>query len=201
MKARILVLVACISLVVAAAFAHGEEVHVMGTVTKVTDNSITVKTTAKEPVTVGVAAATKFMKGKAAAKIADLKVGDRVVIHAIEGADEKLVADTVEFAAAPAKPAPAAAAPAQQPKTQTLTGMVSDAACGATHTMQNMTAADCTRMCAKQGGYALVVGKDIYKLQGHEADLDKLAAQTVTVTGAVIGKTVTVQSVAPAKKG
>jgi hypothetical protein len=90
---------------------------------------------------------------------------------------------------------------AQQPKTQTLTGVVSDAACGATHTMPNMSAADCTRMCAKQGGYALVVGKDVYKLQGHAADLDKLAAQTVTVTGTVNGKTITVESVAPAKKG
>ncbi len=90
---------------------------------------------------------------------------------------------------------------AQQPKTQTLTGVVSDAACGATHTMQNMSAADCTRMCAKQAGYALVVGNDVYKLQGRAADLDKLAAQTVTVTGGVNGKTITVESVAPAKKG
>jgi hypothetical protein len=79
--------------------------------------------------------------------------------------------------------------------------MVSDAACGATHTMKNMSAADCTRMCAKQGGYALVVGTDVYTLKGHEADLDKLAAQTVTVTGTVNGRTVTVESVAPTKKG
>jgi hypothetical protein len=199
MKARILVLIVCFALAAVAAMAHGGEEHVLGTVTKVTDKSITVKTTAKEPVTVNVAAATKFMKGKASAKITDLNVGDRVVIHATEGADEKLVADTVEFAAAakPAQPRPAAA---QQPKTQTLTGIVSDSACGATHTMANMSAADCTRMCAKQGGYVLVVGHDVYTLQGHAADLDKLAAQTVTVTGAVSGKTVTVQSVTPVKK-
>jgi hypothetical protein len=56
-------------------------------------------------------------------------------------------------------------------------------------------------MCAKQGGYALVVGKEIYTLQGHAADLDKLAAQTVTVKGAVNGKTVIVESVASAKRG
>lgn len=90
---------------------------------------------------------------------------------------------------------------AQQSNRQTLTGVVSDSACGATHNMKNMTPADCTRACAKQGGYALVVGNDVYALKGHEAELDKLAAETVTVRGTVSGKTVTVESVAPAKKG
>src|SRR5262245_36232878 len=108
MKVRALILAVCMGLMAAAAFAHGGEEHVMGTVTKLTANSITVKTTAKEPVTVGVAAATKITKGKAAAKLADIAVGDRVVIHAKE-VDEKLVADTVEFStvnAAQAPPAP-----------------------------------------------------------------------------------------------
>ncbi len=41
----------------------------------------------------------------------------------------------------------------------TLTGVVSDALCGAKHSMTNMSAADCTRMCVKGGqGFALVVG-------------------------------------------
>ena len=88
---------------------------------------------------------------------------------------------------------------AQQSKTQTLTGVVSDSTCGATHNMKNMTPAECTRACAKQGGYALVVGNVVYKLQGHEAELDKLAAETVTVKGTVSGTTVTVESVAPSK--
>jgi hypothetical protein len=201
MKARILVLLACLALAATGVWAHGGEVHVIGTVTQVTANSVVVKTTAKAPVTVSVAPATKFIKGKAAAKVTDLNVGDRVVIHAIEGEDEKLTADSVEFATAAAKPAQPGPTPAQQSKTQTLTGVVSDVMCGATHNMKNMTAADCTRMCAKQGGYALVVGKDVYALKGHEAELDKVAAQTVTVTGAVNGKTVTVASVMPAKKG
>jgi hypothetical protein len=87
---------------------------------------------------------------------------------------------------------------AQQSKT--LTGVVSDVMCAGTHP-PGMTAAECTRVCAKEGGYALVVGKDVYTLKGHDADLDKYAAQTVTVTGAVNGKTVTVASVMPAKKG
>ena len=40
-----------------------------------------------------------------------------------------------------------------------LTGIVSDALCGAKHSMTNMSAAQCTRMCVKSGqGFALVVG-------------------------------------------
>jgi hypothetical protein len=208
MKLKIVILSICMTLSTAAAFAHGGEEHVTGTVTSVTDKAITVKTT-KAPVTVNVASTTTFIKSKAAAKVSDLKVGDRVVIHAKEGLGEKLVADTVEFGATPqtsakpapaaaSKPAPSSAAPAQQQKT--LTGVVTDAACGATHKMPNMAPADCARTCAKQGGYALVVGNDVYTLKGHEADLDKYAAQTVTVTGAVNGKDVTVASVMPAKK-
>jgi hypothetical protein len=117
MRSRSLILLVCFALAPVAAMAHGGEEHVMGTVTKVTDKSITVKTTAKEPVTVGVTPATKFIKGKVAAKITDLNEGDRVVIHAVEGADEKLVADTVEFAAA-AKPAQAAPVASQPSKPQ-----------------------------------------------------------------------------------
>ena len=88
-----------------------------------------------------------------------------------------------------------------QPKQETLTGVVSDAACGATHNMKGMTPADCARACAKKAGYALVVGGDVYKLQGHEAELDKYAAETVTIKGDVNGKTIAVSSVSPAKKG
>jgi hypothetical protein len=89
---------------------------------------------------------------------------------------------------------------APQGKQQTLTGVVSDAACGATHQMKNMTPADCARACAKKSGYALVVGTDVYKVVGHDADFDKYAAETVTVKGTVDGKTITVASVMPAKK-
>jgi hypothetical protein len=106
MKVRILALVICLSLAAAAAMAHGGEEHVMGTVSKVAANSITVQTGAKTFVTVAVVAATTFTDTKvmAAAKIADLKIGDRVVIHAKEPVEGKLEADTVEFSA----PKPAA---------------------------------------------------------------------------------------------
>jgi hypothetical protein len=115
MKARMLVLVACLALAAAGVWAHGGEEHVIGTVTQVTANSIVVKTTAKAPVTVGVVPATKFTMGKMAMKIDDLKVGARVVIHATEPKEGTLVADTVEFSAA--KPAPGATGHAAEAKT------------------------------------------------------------------------------------
>jgi hypothetical protein len=46
----------------------------------------------------------------------------------------------------------------------------------------------------------LVVGSKVYTLEGHEAELDKLAGERATVKGEVTGETVAVQSVAPAKK-
>ncbi len=80
------------------ALAHGKEKHVMGTVTSISDTSITVETTAKKSVTVEVSAKTKFEKSGAAATLKDLKVGDKVVIHAdLSGA--KLVANEVHFGA------------------------------------------------------------------------------------------------------
>ena len=109
MKARVLILVACISLIAAAAFAHGDEQHVIGTVASVGADSITVKTTANALVTVAVVPQTTFSKNKAAVKLADLKVGDRVVIHAKEPTEGKLVADTVQFSTPAAKLAPSTA--------------------------------------------------------------------------------------------
>jgi hypothetical protein len=109
MKARLLVLIACISLITMAAIAHGDEQHVIGTVASVAKDSITVKTAANALVTVAVVPQTTFSKNKSAAKLSDLNVGDRVVIHAKEPTEGKLVADTVEFRAPAAKPAPSAA--------------------------------------------------------------------------------------------
>ena len=45
---------------------------------------------------------------------------------------------------------------------QTLTGTVSDAMCGAHHMMQGATAAQCTRECVKQGSdFVLVSGSKV----------------------------------------
>lgn len=77
------------------ASAHGTDQHVMGKVTAMSDNSITVQT-AKETVTVYTMAETKFVKSGVPASIKDLKVGDRVVIHAGK-MDHKLMAHEIRF--------------------------------------------------------------------------------------------------------
>lgn len=78
------------------AFAHGNEKHVMGKVTSISDNSITVETTSKKTVTVSLSASTKFQKNGSLAALKDLKIGDKVVIHAT-GPEDKLIASEVRF--------------------------------------------------------------------------------------------------------
>jgi hypothetical protein len=86
-------------------------------------------------------------------------------------------------------------------ETQTLTGIVSDSMCGATHMAKDKSPAECTRICAKGGSkYALVVDKTVYTLNGHEAELAKVAGAKATIKGSVSGETVTVQSVSTAMK-
>jgi len=87
------------------ALAHGDYQHVMGTVTKISQNSITVQTTANEIVEVAISPDTKFSKADVAVADQELKVGDRVVIHAKKASDGKLVAHTVQIGVAkPAAP-------------------------------------------------------------------------------------------------
>ena len=102
MLTKILTLLAIISLA-AVAFAHGTDKHVLGTVTKITDTEITVETQAKEVQVVKIAPDTSFVKSGASASLKDLKVGDRVVIHA-KPAGSDLIAHEVRFG----KQAPAA---------------------------------------------------------------------------------------------
>lgn len=78
------------------ALAHGKEKHVMGKVTSTSDHSITVEISSKTSVTVEVSDKTKFEKSGAPAALKDLKVGDKVVIHADVSGD-KLVANEVHF--------------------------------------------------------------------------------------------------------
>jgi Domain of unknown function (DUF5666) len=80
-------------------FAHAGMEHVMGTITAVTDNSITVDTVKHTKVTVLLDPSTKFVNSGAQASLKDLKVGDRVVIHAKHNPDKKLVAAEVKWGA------------------------------------------------------------------------------------------------------
>jgi len=85
-------------------------------------------------------------------------------------------------------------------KSQTLTGEVSDAMCGAKHEMPGKPA-DCTRACMKHGSkYALVVGDKVYTLETSDqaalGKLNDLAGAKAKITGEVEGTTITVKSVA-----
>jgi hypothetical protein len=83
---------------------------------------------------------------------------------------------------------------------QSLTGVVTDSMCGAAHMAKDKTPAECTQMCVKDGmKYALAAEKKVYTLEGHEAELAKLAGQKVTVKGALKGDTLSVQEVIASK--
>jgi cell division protein FtsL len=97
MKRTVAVLTLLLALSIMA-LSHEKGKHVMGTVTSISDSSITVETTAKKSVTVEVNDKTKFEKSSAPATLKDLKVGNKVVIHAGVSGD-KLVANEVHFGA------------------------------------------------------------------------------------------------------
>jgi hypothetical protein len=75
-------LVICALVLGAMAFAHGGMDHVLGTVTAITDHSLSVKTRDGAIKTVEFDSETKFVKGDALATLKDVQVGSRVVIHA-----------------------------------------------------------------------------------------------------------------------
>jgi hypothetical protein len=84
--------------------------------------------------------------------------------------------------------------------TQTISGTVSDAMCGAHHMMKDATAAQCTRECVKKGSdFALVSGGKVYILKGDKTQLDKFAGENVVVKGKVSGTTISVDSIAASK--
>jgi hypothetical protein len=96
---RKLLLIAYIALFANAAFPHGNEQHVMGTVTKVSQDSVTVQTPDKVSIEVNIVSDTKFTKNNSAVELKDLHVGDRVVIHAKRVGDQ-LQAHTVQIGTA-----------------------------------------------------------------------------------------------------
>ncbi len=86
-------------------------------------------------------------------------------------------------------------------KQGTFTGIVSDSMCGTKHMMKDKSAAECTRVCVKQGmDYALVVGQEIYTLKGNTSEIDKYAGERATVKGKLNGKTIDVESISATKK-
>jgi len=93
------------------ALAHGDATHLMGTVSAVSADTVTIKDNAGKTVIVMLPKATKFLQNKKAMTKDDLKVGSRVVIDATM--DEKMKmysAEEVTIGAAGAAAKPAAKA-------------------------------------------------------------------------------------------
>jgi hypothetical protein len=81
-------------------FAHGGFDHVIGTVVKLENNVLTVKT-AKGDATVKLDAKTEITRNDHAAQTADLKPGVRVVVDIPEGSKTK-IAHSIKLGTAPA---------------------------------------------------------------------------------------------------
>lgn len=99
MKRIVLAALVLALLVPAAAFAHpGHEHKLMGTITAVDGNKVSMKTTEGKATTFEVIPTTSFKRGKQKGAQADLKVGLRLVVNAGDGA-EPLKAKEVQYAA------------------------------------------------------------------------------------------------------
>src|SRR5687768_2194957 len=96
-------LIAALSLP-AAVLAHTGHVHkVMGTVSAVTPKQLDVKTTDGKTVIVVLDAKTTFKQGTAKADATVLKIGERVVVSALQPTGSKVMtATSVQVAKAPA---------------------------------------------------------------------------------------------------
>jgi Cu/Ag efflux protein CusF len=93
---KILATLFMLALMASSGYAHNGMEHVMGTVTNVTDNAITVTTTDGRTQTVTTNAETKYMKMDAVIALKDIKAGDHVVIHATKK-DNQLTAAEVKI--------------------------------------------------------------------------------------------------------
>jgi hypothetical protein len=106
-KWQVVSLLALFALFTNGSFAHGDKKHVMGTLEKINADSVVVKQADGKSVEVKLVSGTMYVSrdGKAA-KLSDLAVGDRVVIHATPTGDT-LSADEVKFSVPGSASAPA----------------------------------------------------------------------------------------------
>lgn len=102
MKTKLYAFFAVAVLMASVAFAHGDKKHVVGTLEKINPDSVVVKTTAGKSVEVKLVATTIYVwhtgNEDRPAKLAELAVGDRVVIHATPKG-QTLEANEVKFSA------------------------------------------------------------------------------------------------------
>ena len=90
---------ALLTLGAATVYAHNGIEHVMGTISAKTDKALTVETVKHTKVTVLLDPSTTFSWNDKNASANDLKVGERVVVNAKEGTDEKLHGVSVRWGA------------------------------------------------------------------------------------------------------
>lgn len=96
---RTIAVVSIALLSVTSALAHGNLQHVIGTISAINGDAITVETIDHQSKVVYVTDKTTFTKSGAAVTRDALKAGDRVVIHA-QKKDDKLMAHTVALGVA-----------------------------------------------------------------------------------------------------
>ena len=102
MRTKLFAFFAVAAFLASVTLAHGDKKHVIGTLEKINADSVVVKTAAGKSVEVKLAATTMYVSHAGnvdkPAKLADLAVGDRVVIHATPKG-ETLEANEVKFSA------------------------------------------------------------------------------------------------------
>ena len=102
---RLSIVIASLVVSAAAVFAHDGNDHIRGVVTQLSPQSITVQTADKKTTTLKVTEKTTFQLAGKAARLADLKVGDRVVLDVPQGTTEALLIQIGAPATANAAPA------------------------------------------------------------------------------------------------
>jgi ABC-type Fe3+-hydroxamate transport system substrate-binding protein len=89
-----------LTLLAVCAYAHGDKIHIRGTLTNVTATTVTVKGADGKPVDVKLVKSTIYTlrsnNADQPAKASDLAIGDIVVVHATQG-DSGLEADEIKF--------------------------------------------------------------------------------------------------------
>jgi len=98
---------------------------------------------------------------------------------------------------------PASPVPAQNLGSERkLTGIVSDSYCKGQQLQKGQTQFSCTLKCVHEEGrdYVLVVGSEIYVLDGPRAEIDKFAGGRAKIRGHLNGSKLTVDSMTATKK-
>ena len=97
---QLLSVIALVLAISAGALAHNGNDHVRGTVTQVSAQSVTVQLADKTTKTLTISAKTEFESSGKPGHLADIKVGDRVVIDVPEHGSSALL---IKVGAAPGK--------------------------------------------------------------------------------------------------